>query len=326
MKQPNFPHRSPTTPSATGYLERLSKALPGAKSRGGSKSSRDFWPDGAKLVISISLQFEAGAQPESESISPFPDIDSKYPDLPAEQWYDYGVKEGIPRLLDVFQRRRVLVTSHMVGAAVDRNPELAREIVQRGHEAAARGQTSAHQYSMTAEEERASYQSNIRSIERATGTRPVGFNAFSLRNTPQTLEVLQDLGFLYHIDDLSRDEPFLISVREKPFVVVPYTIGLNDRVLYEHRNFSTEQYASELRNEFEMLYTEAESKRRMMSISVHDRVAGRPARAKVLEEFIIYAQRRPGVVFMRKDEIANFALSSAITPREEEAIHAADAA
>ena len=85
MKQPNFPHRSPTTPSATGYLERLSKALPGAKSRGGSKSSRDFWPDGAKLVISISLQFEAGAQPEFESISPFPDIDSKYPDLPAEQ-------------------------------------------------------------------------------------------------------------------------------------------------------------------------------------------------------------------------------------------------
>ena len=85
MKQPNFPHRSPTMPSATGYLERLSKALPGAKSRAGSKLSREFWPEGAKLVISISLQFEAGAQPESESISPFPDIDSKYPDLPAEQ-------------------------------------------------------------------------------------------------------------------------------------------------------------------------------------------------------------------------------------------------
>jgi peptidoglycan/xylan/chitin deacetylase (PgdA/CDA1 family) len=326
MKQTNFPHRSPTTPSATGYLERLSKALPGAKSRAGSKLSREFWPEGAKLVISISLQFEAGAQPQSEAISSFPDIDSKYPDLPTEKWYDYGVKEGIPRLLDVFQRRRVLVTSHMVGAAVDRNPELAREIVQRGHEAAAHGQTWTPQYPMTAEEERGSYRADIKNIERATGTRPVGFTAFGLRNTPHTLEILQDLGFLYHIDDLSRDEPFVISVREKPFVVVPYTIGLNDRVLYEHRNFSTEQYASELRNEFEMLYTEAESKRRMMSISVHDRVAGRPARAKVLEEFIIYAQRRPGVVFMRKDEIANFALSSAMTPHQEETVHAADAA
>lgn len=326
MKQPNFPHRTPGTPSAGGYLERLSKALPGAKSRVGSKSSREFWPDGAKLVISVSLQFEAGAQPQSDSISPFPAIDSRYPDLPAEKWYDYGVKEGIPRLLDVFQRRRVLVTSHMAGAAVDRNPELAREIVQRGHEPAANGQTFTPQYSMTADEERAFYQANIKSIERATGTRPVGFTAFWLRSTPHTMEILQDLGFLYHIDDLSRDEPFVIPVTEKPFVVVPYTIGLNDLVLYEQRNFSTEQYATELRNEFEMLYTEAESKRRMMSISVHDRVAGRPARAKVLEEFIIYAQRRPGVVFMRKDEIAKFVLSSAITRREEEYVHAADAA
>jgi peptidoglycan/xylan/chitin deacetylase (PgdA/CDA1 family) len=179
---------------------------------------------------------------------------------------------------------------------------------------------------MTTEEERSSYQANIASIQRATGTRPVGFNAFWLRGTPRTLEILQDLGFLYHVDDVSRDEPFVVPVRGKPFAVVPYTLGLNDLVLYEQRNFSTEQYACELRNEFEMLYTEAENKRRLMSISAHDRVAGRPARAKVLEEFIIYAQRRPGVVFLRKDEIAKFALASALTPREEETVRAADAA
>ena len=86
-----------------------------------------------------------------------------------------------------------------------------------------------------------------------------------------------------------------------------------------------QQYAADLKNEFEMLYTEAEGRRRMMSISAHDRIAGRPARAKVLEEFIIHAQRRPGVVFMRKDEIAKFALASSITPQQEEA-HDADAA
>jgi peptidoglycan/xylan/chitin deacetylase (PgdA/CDA1 family) len=214
----------------------------------------------------------------------------------------------------------------MVGAAVDQNPELAREIVERGHEAAAHGQTWTPQYTMTPEEERASYQTSIRSIQRATGTRPVGFNAFWLRGTPHSLKILQDLGFEYYVDDISRDEPFIISVSGKPFAVVPYTLGLNDLLLYEQRNFSADQYASELREEFEMLYGEAENKRRMMSISVHDRVSGRPARAKVLEDFLVYAQRRPGVVFTRKDEIARFALSSAITPREEENLHAADAA
>lgn len=309
--------------AASRYLERLSKALPGQRIWRGS---REFWPDDAKLVISVSLQFEAGAQAGRGLTGPFIGLDSKYSDLPLAKWYDYGVKEGIPRLLEIFHRRRVHTTCHMSGSAVERNPHLAKEIVERGHEAAVHGQAWAPQYSVTADEERASYEANVESILRAAGVRPVGFNGFWRRSTSQTLEILQDLGFLYHVDDVSRDEPSLVSVRGKPFASIPYTLELNDLIAYELRNYSTEQYAADLKNEFEMLYTEAESRRRMMSITAHDRIAGRPARAKVLEEFIIYAQRRPGVVFLRKAEIARFALSSSITPREEEAVREADAA
>jgi len=259
------------------------------------------------------MQFEAGAQPERGAESPFPIIDSKYPDLPVAKWYDYGFKEGIPRMLDMFDRVGVKVTSHMVGAAVERNPQLAKEIVQRGHEAAGHGQTWTPQYSMTPDEERTSYQASIKTIETATGTRPVGFNAFWLRGTPRTLEILQDLGFIYHIDDVSRDEPFLVTVRNKPFVVVPYTIHANDIVNYEGRHWTGAQFASELKYEFDQLYAEAATRRRMMSVSAHDRITGRPARTKVLEEFIVYAQKQPGVVFLRKDQIARFALESSAT-------------
>jgi peptidoglycan/xylan/chitin deacetylase (PgdA/CDA1 family) len=102
----------------------------------------------------------------------------------------------------------------MVGAAVDLHQTLAKEIVHRGHEASGHGQTWTAQFSMTPEEERTSYQESIESIQRATGTPPVGFNAFWLRGTPHTLEILQSLGFIYHIDDVSRDEPFLVNVRD----------------------------------------------------------------------------------------------------------------
>jgi hypothetical protein len=54
----------------------------------------------------------------------------------------------------------------------------------------------------------------------------------------------------------------------------------------------------------------------MMSVSAHDRIAGRPSRARVLEEFILYAQSHASVVFMRKDEIARFALSEPSIIRE----------
>jgi len=109
--------------------ERSPISLPQEESKG------SFWPDGARLVVSISMQMEAGAQPLSGAESPMPKLDPMYPDLPAIKWYEYGFKEGLPRLLDMFDRRKVKVTSHMVGATVDLHPALAKEIVQRGHEA-----------------------------------------------------------------------------------------------------------------------------------------------------------------------------------------------
>jgi peptidoglycan/xylan/chitin deacetylase (PgdA/CDA1 family) len=167
-------------------------------------------------------------------------------------------------------------------------------------------------------EERASYEANIRAIQSATGARPICFNAPAMRATPNTFEILQDLGFLYHTDDLSRDEPFVIPVRRKPFVVVPYTFQLNDLQNYENRWRTCADFAGEIKAEFDALYVESERKRRMISVSAHDRVGGRASRVQVLDDFIAYAQRHPGVVFLRKDEIARFALASPMTIREGE--------
>lgn len=301
----------PARPSSR-YLERLTRAWPGARNWG-PKGSREFWPDGAKLAISIAVQFEAGAHtPDRKS-------DSRLPIEPGSHlsgWDDYGFQEGIPRLLEVFQRRRVRTTFAMLPAAVDRSPQLAKEIVERGHEAAIPGQSWAPQYALTAEEERAWFDAALQSIARATSERPTGCHALRLRGTASTLEIFHELGLTYYSDNAGRDQPFLIPVRSKPLVVVPCSLENSDATAYETHHFTSEQYAGELRNEFEMLYSEAESRRRMMSIVLLDRLSGRPARAKVLEEFIIYVQRRPGVVFMRRDEIARFALASSLTPQE----------
>jgi len=275
-----------------------------------------FWPDGARLVVSLSMQFEAGAQAERGANGPWGQLDTKYPDLVTEKWYEYGIKEGVPRLLDLYDRKKVKMTSHMVGLAVQKHPELAKEIVQRGHEPAAHGFTWEPIYAKSPAEERANYIDNIAAIQKATGQKPIGYNAPGMRATPATFSILQDLGFMYHTDDLSRDEPFLIPVNGKPFVVVPYTFNQNDLQNYENRWRTCSDFAGELKAEFDAIYEEAGRKRRMMSVAAHDRVAGRAARAKVLEDFITYAQKHPGVVFLRKDEIAKFALSSPLTIRE----------
>jgi len=51
-------------------------------------------------------------------------------------------------------------------------------------------------------------------------------------------------------------------------------------------------------------------------VSRHDRITAIPGRVKLVEEFINYAQKQKGVVFMRKDEIAKWALSAPNVPHE----------
>lgn len=279
--------------------------------------AKHFWPDGIRLVISVSMQFEAGAQSERNNGSPFPNLAEDVPDLPARSWFEYGAREGIPRMLDLWDRHGVKVTSHMVGRAVELNPALAREIVERGHEAAAHGHTWTPHWTMTPEQERESYQRNIDALLKATGKRPVGFNAFWLRGTPRTLGILQTLGFSYHIDDLSSDEPMITQVNGKPFVIVPYTLRNNDIARFGAEGpMSAAAFAQELKDEFDQLYAEAAVKRRMMSISTHDRIAGTPARVKCLGDFLAYARKHPGVVFLRKDQIARMALEMPQVPNK----------
>jgi len=178
----------------------------------------------------------------------------KGPILPKER-----IIEALETLIvsDLWDRVGVKVTSHMVGQAVEKHPDLAKEIGERGHEAAGHGQTWEPQYSMTPEQERAGYQASIDTIQRVTGTRPIGFNAFWLRGTPNTLGILQDLGFIYHIDDISRDEPSTVTVNGKPFPVVPYTISNNDIVRFHSPATTNAAYLQDLKDDFDFLYAEA---------------------------------------------------------------------
>jgi peptidoglycan/xylan/chitin deacetylase (PgdA/CDA1 family) len=278
---------------------------------------RTFWPDGMRLVISISMQFEAGGEPDAGAPSPLDGFQLKpgFRDYPTTTWYQYGVREGIPRMLDLFDKLKIKTTSHMVGVAVEKAPALAREIVQRGHEAAAHGQTWTPQYDLDETAERKFITDNVEVIRRVTGVAPKGYNCPAMRGTARTLELLQEHGFTYHIDDVSTDQPFIIPIKGKNFVIVPYTINLNDIVQFERYNFDTMAFEKQLYDEFDQLYEEAATRRRQMSISLHDRIAGRPARVRSLQRFLQYAQKKKGVAFLRKDQIAEIALASKDTPR-----------
>jgi peptidoglycan/xylan/chitin deacetylase (PgdA/CDA1 family) len=276
-----------------------------------SMTTPAFWPNGARLAVSLSLMFEGGGQPISGAGGVIPDpIETGVPDLPTNAFFAYGHYEGIPRVLDLMDKHAIKLSSFMIGKAVEASPDLAREIVRRGHEAAAHGRVWDNSYQLPRDQEKRFIADSIETIHKVTGQTPLGWNAYWMRNSIYILETLQDLGFLYHIDEPSHDEPFIIPVRGRDFVTVPYTFHMNDIVSFPFAGWNPAAYEQALRDEFDQLYEEGAHRRRMMVVSLHDRISGHAGRVRVLDRFLTYAKSKGDVWFARKDEIARYVLAN----------------
>jgi peptidoglycan/xylan/chitin deacetylase (PgdA/CDA1 family) len=270
-------------------------------------ATEPFWPDNARLAVSFSLMFEAGGQPISGAGGVIPDpIENNLPDLPTNAFFQYGVYEGIPRILDLMDKHQVKLGSFMIGRAVEKVPELAREIVNRGHEAAAHGRTWENSYFLNADAERRFIADSVEAIQKVTGLRPIGWNAYWMRNSPHTLDILQLLGF----NEPSMDEPFIVKLKGGDLVTVPYTFHMNDIVSFPFQDWNPAAYEQALKDEFDQLYEEGAKRRRMMVVSLHDRISGHANRVRVLDRFLTYAKSKAGVWFARKDEIAAYSLKN----------------
>ncbi|HWG05727.1 MAG TPA: polysaccharide deacetylase family protein, partial [Beijerinckiaceae bacterium] len=291
--------------AAMSTLAAVQSRSAAAASLATTSTHAPFWPNGARLAVTLSMVIENGGDPPPATKGP----DGKsYPDLYATTALQYTVNEAIPRMLDMFDRKKIKVSSMMVGKFCELHPDLAKEIVERGHEGAAHGYTHSNQYNMSRDDEHAFIQSAVDAITKATGQRPLGYNGRGQLRSANTLSIEQELGFIYHIDDISRDEPFVVPVNDKPFAVVPYTQHLGDIGYFNNRG-SAVAFNGEMKYEFDALYAEAETKRRMMVVTIHDSIA-RASRVKAFEDFIAYAQSHKGVWFARADELAHWALGS----------------
>ncbi|MDH5501766.1 MAG: hypothetical protein OEY72_11775, partial [Gammaproteobacteria bacterium] len=60
-----------------------------------------------------------------------------------------------------------------------------------------------------------------------------------------------------------------------------------------------------LKDTFDVLYAEGDTKPKMMSVGLHCRLAGRPGRAAAVEKFLDYVSSRDRVWIAKRIDIAN---------------------
>jgi peptidoglycan/xylan/chitin deacetylase (PgdA/CDA1 family) len=282
----------------------------------GRTPPRFAWPDGAKVVINVVINYEAGAEASlyegdgrNDGWGEYPDVlPPNRRDLGTESQFEYGSRVGIWRLARVFDERALPVTIGACGRALERNPEVASWITERGHDVAGHGWRWAEVSEMTREQERDDLLRALESFERLLGTRPLGWYTRS-QPSVHTRELMIEVGsFLYESNACNDDLPYYVSVGSARLLVVPYTHVHNDERYFIPPTYaSPHDFEALLRSALDYLWDEADTVGpRMMSVGLHERWSGQAARASAVRDFIDYALDKPEVSFMRRADIARW--------------------
>jgi peptidoglycan/xylan/chitin deacetylase (PgdA/CDA1 family) len=190
--------------------------------------------------------------------------------------------------------------------AFERNPEVAKKLVKRGDEVAGHGYRWSNHYEMTRDEERNAIKLAIESITKSTGKRPDGWYCREMSVNTREL-VVEEGGFLYDSDTYNDDLPYWTKVHGKTHLVVPYSLVVNDaRYIMGTGYGSPEHFLETAKACLNRLLNDGDDAGRMMSVGLHPRITGNPARADALARFIDYAQSLGNdVAIMRRIDIAH---------------------
>ena len=272
------------------------------------------WPGGARIAISVVVNYEEGSEystldgdaaheSNNEVPSPVPTEDR---DLANESFFEYGSRVGVWRIMDLLDEFDVKSTFFCCALAVERNPRVGRAIVERGHEVFGHGYRWEEYFKMSREAEREAIRRTVESLERTTGERPLGWYVRYGPSINTRELVVEEGGFVYDCMAYNDDIPYYVRVNGKKWLVVPYSLEVNDTRFWRGGMNSPGDFFETLKNTFDTLYMEGEENPKMMSVGLHCRIVGRPSRIVALRRFLEYARGFSNVWFARRIDIARW--------------------
>lgn len=279
------------------------------------------WPNGARLALMITFNLEYWdlVKDSAESyyaggpaILPDP-LPGNVPDFPNYSWREYGQRVGIWRLIDIFDKAGVPATCTMNAKMGLERRAVIDAINKRGWELVAHNFVQSDlltNYQFEPEKEREIIRETLRVYEQVVGRPAKGWLSSSLRSTTQTADICAELGLIYFNDLMNDDQPYLIQTAHGPIVSVPYTVEMNDFMIFLRRGASTSEAVEVFKEQFDVLYAEGAESGRLMSVGLHPHVIGQPFRVRAVREFIEYVKRFDGVWWAKREEIADWYLKN----------------
>ncbi|MEA9707397.1 allantoinase PuuE [Xanthomonas campestris pv. raphani] len=269
------------------------------------------WPGGARIAVQFVINYEEGAEncvlngdAGSEAFLSEMVGAPSHPGARAmamESLYEYGSRAGFWRLHRLFSARGVPVTVFGVATALAANPEAVAAMQSADWEIASHGLRWIDYQHVDPTTERAHLAQAIALHTQVTGSRPLGW--YQGRTSPNTARlVAEEGGFVYDADSYADDVPYYNRRYGRAQLIVPYTLDVNDMKFVAYNGFADgEPFFRYLHDSFEQLRSEGG---RMLSIGLHGRIVGKPARAAALARFVDHVLASGDAWVARRIDIA----------------------
>ncbi|MCM0018683.1 MAG: polysaccharide deacetylase family protein [Tagaea sp.] len=284
------------------------------------------WPGGARLALNFVLNYEEGseysipdgdANSETQLLEATPSMPPGVRDFNAESVYEFGARVGFWRLMRILEEYRLPATVFGCALALERNPQAAAAIARAGHDLCSHGWRWIKHWLLDETEERAQIARAVASLAKTFGARPLGWYCRTGPSANTRRLLVEEGGFLYDSDSYADELPYWNLEHGRPHLVIPYSIDTNDTKFANPAGFGNgEAFLSYLKDSFDCLYREGETRPGMMSVGLHMRLAGRPGRAEALRRFIEYVRTHDRVWICRRIDIARHWIATHPAPRE----------
>ena len=267
--------------------------------RAGRDLNPSSWPGGARVAVLLSFDVDnettQGLRTGTVSIGPL-------------SQGQYGARVALPRVLGLLEEEDVPATFFFPAWTLKLAPEQADLIQAPGmHEIGLHGWIHELNTSLDGETEARLLRQASDAIEEITGVRPIGYRAPSWNHSPNTLNILLEMGLLYESSLMADDRPYELVQDGEPtgLVELPVEWILDDAPLFNplgNRYMNPRDVLQVWIDEFDKAWEE----RTMFLLTMHPHVIGHRSRIVVLEELIDHIKAKDGVWFGTHAEAARW--------------------
>ncbi len=263
------------------------------------------------LVVNVEhWQFDA---PMPRTIITPPHGKETVPDVPNFSWVDYGMRAGLPRMIEAIRARGLTASTSFNAGVIEAYPRAAEAMRDAGWEFIGHG---VHQKALNhAGAEQDIIQQSLDMVQAFTGQRPRGWLSPGLRESHQTLELLKDAGIDYVFDWVVDDVPNWMRTERGPLLSLPYNLEINDSIIYAIEKHASDEMLQRLTRTLALFQREALTHPRVLALGLHPHLIGVPHRFASFEAMLDLLMQTPGVCFLQGHDIADWYTAQVPAPQ-----------